>query len=130
MQPQQQIIQPQYPQQAMQQAVQQLQGPTMPPRGGIRGPDGLTERARQIRKMSGEMIERPVPRQQMIAPVFGGYESPESVDDFATDPEMIAGGQVVANIEGSPANEAEIIGRQMDQIAYMQNAQMGRGLRG
>jgi hypothetical protein len=120
------IVQPPYPQQTMEQEVRRFQGPTMPPRGTIRGPDGLTERGRMIKKMSGDMIERPVPRQQTISPVFGGYEAPESVEDFATDPEVIAGGQMVAEVEGPPANEAEVVARQMDQMAYYQSAQTGR----
>jgi hypothetical protein len=81
----------------------------MPPSGGPRGPDGLTERARYIKAMQGDNIERPagsVSRDQQP-----GYREPQTVSDFPVNPAVIAGGNHVAMIPGPPADEAAIASR-------------------
>jgi hypothetical protein len=116
-----QIIQPAYPQQSMQQQMSS-QYPTMPPRSGVRGPDGLTDRGRLIKNMSADQVERPVQR-QTVQPV-AGYDAPERVEDFMVEPGMVAGGQTVSMIPGDPADEALVKSREMD--ARVQQLQGGR----
>jgi hypothetical protein len=112
--------QPQYHQQPVQQMAQQPMGPSMPPRGGLVGPDGLTARARAIKAMSGDMIERATDR-QVTPPIIGGYQEPERIEDFAVDPAIVGGGgETVAEIPGGVANEAAVVGRQMDMQAHLQ----------
>jgi hypothetical protein len=112
--------QPQYqPPPPVQQQAPQM-GATMPPRGGLVGLDGLTDRARAIKGMSGDMIERAQER-QTTAPIIGGYQAPERIEDFTVDPAIVGGGgQVVADIPGGVANEAAQLARQMDMQAHAQ----------
>ena len=92
----------------------------MPPRGGLVGADGLTARARAIKAMSGEMIERAQERQTQ-APMIGGYQEPERIEDFTVDPAIVGGGgETVAHIPGGVANEAAQLAMQMDQQAWAQ----------
>jgi hypothetical protein len=109
----------QYPQPPVQQHMTQM-GPQMPPRGGLVGSDGLTARARAIKGMSGDMIERAVER-QTTPPMIGGYQEPERIEDFTVDPAIVGGGgEIVADIPGNVANEAALMGRQMDMRAHAQ----------
>lgn len=80
---------------------QTVQPGGLPPRGGVRGPDGLTERARQIKAMQGDAIERPARR------VTTG-ESAEGTDvsDIPVNAGIMAGGRAVARIGGPAADEA------------------------
>jgi hypothetical protein len=109
------IQQPLDPQQELQQMMQS-RVPVMPARGGVVGPDGLTPRARMIRAMSGDQIQRPVQRQQ-VAPPVGGYEPPETVEGFPVQQGEMGGGRVVSQIPGGPADEALAQAQMMDAEA-------------
>lgn len=106
------VQQPMDPQAELQQMVRS-QTPVMPPRSGIVGPDGLTPRARMIKSMSGDQIQRPVQRTQIRTPV-GGYEPPESVESFPVEHGQLGGGRVVSHIPGEPADEAIAKAQMMD----------------
>jgi hypothetical protein len=98
------VQQPADPQQELQQMLNSST-PVMPPRGGPVGPDGLTQRARMIKSMSGDQIQRPVQRTQIRTPV-GGYEPPETVENFPVEHGQMGGGRIVGQIPGGPADEA------------------------
>jgi hypothetical protein len=98
------VQQPADPQRELQQMMNS-QTPVMPPRAGIVGTDGLTPRARMIKQMSGDQIQRPVQRTQIRTPV-GGYEPPESVESFPVEHGQLGGGRVVSHIPGPEADEA------------------------
>lgn len=117
------IIQPQYPQQAMQQEVDR-RIPSMPPRGGMVGDDGLTDRGRAIRHMSADQIERPVQRQ--VQQNIAGYDPPESIEDFYVESGTLGGGQIVSQVPGEPADEALEVARKLDIISAQQQSQRTR----
>jgi hypothetical protein len=98
------VRQPVDPQEELQQMVNSPT-PIMPPRAGIVGTDGLTQRARMIKGMSGDQIQRPVQRTQIRTPV-GGYEPPETVENFPVEYGQMGGGRIVGHIQGGPADEA------------------------
>jgi hypothetical protein len=98
------VQQPVDPQRELQQMINS-QTPVMPPRSGVVGPDGLTPRARMIRTMSGDQIQRPVQRTQIRTPI-GGYEAPETVESFPVEHGQMGGGRVVSHIPGPEADEA------------------------
>jgi hypothetical protein len=98
------VQQPEDPQQELQRMIQS-QVPVMPPRSGVVGPDGLTPRARMIKTMSGDQIQRPTSRTQIRTPV-GGYEPPETVESFPVEHGQMGGGRVVSHIPGPEADEA------------------------
>jgi hypothetical protein len=100
------------PEQELQQMIRS-QTPVMPPRAGIVGPDGLTPRARMIKTMSGDQVQRPVQRTQIRTPV-GGYEPPETVENFPVEHGQMGGGRVVSHIPGEPADEAIAKAQMMD----------------
>lgn len=106
------IQQPMDPQQELQRMIQS-QTPVMPPRSGVVGPDGLTPRARMIKTMSGDQIQRPVQRTQLRTPI-GGYEAPETVESFPVEHGQLGGGRIVSNIPGEPADEAIAKAQMMD----------------
>jgi flagellum-specific peptidoglycan hydrolase FlgJ len=118
-----QFIQPMDPQAELNQMVNS-RVPVMPPRAGVKGPDGLTQRGRMIKQMNGDQIERPVQRQQ-VQPI-GGYEPPETVEGFQMEPGSMQGGQVVGYIPGKPADEAIGIAQDLDQqAARLANNRLG-----
>lgn len=80
----------------------------LPPRGGPRGPDGLTQRARMIKAMQGDQVERPA----------GSYEEsssrraePTSPEDFPVSSEVISGGEPIGKIPGVPDEAREYSSR-------------------
>lgn len=106
------VQQPADPNLELQQMLQS-RAPVMPPRAGIVGSDGLTPRARMIKTMSGDQIQRPVQRTQIRTPV-GGYEPPETVENFPVEQGQMGGGRVVSQIPGEPADEAIAKAQMMD----------------
>jgi hypothetical protein len=117
------VQQPADPQREMQQMINS-QVPVMPPRSGIVGTDGLTPRARMIKTMSGDQIQRSVQRTQIRTPI-SGYEPPESVENFPVEHGQMGGGRVVSHIPGPEADEAIARAQMMDvEAAHLQGGRI------